>query len=333
MPERSEQDERRADWLMFLMALQSGTEDFEARIKAGWRGFRSNALADAEAMRRRMMRAVDNGVRGVALQGEFYASTHDWRKKQESRLGIFVGCTIAADGVYAAGRIFNANRGGALRAVNYAHRDLMRTTNRAIRPLGNIGNKGQRRNVINKTDATRRTSGKASGKSWLENIETALEYVVHIGTASALDMTYGTNSESVLRETARKVRMPVQRMKLSYLTHQRAVYRAGLGEMGHAGNAGHWALWLPASERRKAAPTGFAAKHIYQVKTQLQWESVRRSLKAKRPGSYLFSTGFHPGDTSYLFPVFVPLAAEAREDLRQRRQEFVERVKEKAASG
>ena len=72
---------------------------------------------------------------------------------------------------------------------------------------------------------------------------------------------------------------------------------------------------------------GFTGRHVSQVRTEADWDRVRRRLGHKRAGSFMFTTGFHVNDPGYLLPVPALLAHEAREVERQRRQRQLEHVR------
>jgi hypothetical protein len=95
----------------------------------------------------------------------------------------------------------------------------------------------------------------------------------------------------------------------------------------------NWLAYQPVTARAGLSPNGFGATYYATIKTQPEWEKIRLGLDHKRPGSYIFTTGFHVLDTTYLLPIPPLFLAAAVADQRKERQRFLEkkRKEEEAA--
>ena len=167
--------------------------------------------------------------------------------------------------------------------------------------------------------------------SWADNIIRAIEQSSYQMSAHFLDATAGMNALAALEETAEMFAPPAALLELSFKTHPRAAFRSGMGLIGRELEAASYVYFLPTAARADANPTGFGAQQHGKIRTARQWEGVRQSLDHKRPGSYVWTTGFHIGDKGYLLPIPPRFAAGAVAFERRDRQKWIERMAKRKA--
>ena len=174
----------------------------------------------------------------------------------------------------------------------------------------------------------------SSTASFIDNIIRALEQKVHQQSITMVDATAGPMAVEAVEEAAEMFEPVSPTLELSYLTHQRSTYRSTVAAMGRSFDSAwpeediNWLFYVPRTARAGLAPEGFTVQHYSQLKTAAEWEKVREGLDAKRPGSYIFTTGFHPGSAAYLLPIPPLFLAAAVADQRKERQRFLEKKKE-----
>jgi hypothetical protein len=165
-------------------------------------------------------------------------------------------------------------------------------------------------------------------ESWVENIIRNLDYYSHQALNPFVDaMVAGSLVDAVgaMEEAADGFEPPENALRLSHQTHTRAAVRSTLAKAGEAMDADAYLYYPPQGARAMATEASFATSHGYLIRTAEEWEGVRQKLDAKRPGSFIFSTGFHPGDRGFLIPIPAALIGAAYAIERRRRQKFLEK--------
>jgi hypothetical protein len=169
--------------------------------------------------------------------------------------------------------------------------------------------------------------------SWADNIIRAVEQATYQVSAHIIDATSGPNALAAIEETAELFTPPMQLLELSFMTHPRAAFRSGLGLIGRELDADSYVYHLPTEARANANPFGFGAAQHGKIRTAKEWERVRQNLDHKRPGSYVWTTGFHVGDKGYLIPIPPDKAEGAVAYERRERQKWLAKVEARKRAG
>jgi hypothetical protein len=167
-------------------------------------------------------------------------------------------------------------------------------------------------------------------ESWVENVVRNFDYYSHQALNPFVDAMAASAVADDLEAAAVGFAPPENALRLSFQTHARAAVRSTMKAAGDAMEAKHYMYYPPQAARAIAEPAGFAAEHGYQIRTTEEWAKVREALDQKRPGSFMFSTGFHVGDRGTLVPIPLALLAAAYEIERKRRQKWLEKQRAKA---
>jgi predicted HicB family RNase H-like nuclease len=165
-------------------------------------------------------------------------------------------------------------------------------------------------------------------ESWVENIIRNLDYYSHQALNPFVDaMVAGglVSAVEAMGEAAEGFDPPENALRLSHQTHTRAAVRSTLAKAGEAMESDAYLYYAPQGARATVTESSFATEHAYHIRTATEWEGVRTGLDAKRPGSFIFSTGFHPGDRGFLIPIPAALVGAAYAVERRRRQKFLEK--------
>jgi hypothetical protein len=175
----------------------------------------------------------------------------------------------------------------------------------------------------------------AATASFIDNVIRAVEQKTHQESMTIVDATAGPMAVEAAEEAAELFAPAAGGLEPAFLTHQRSTFRSTIAGMGRAFDSGwpeedvNWLYYQPITARAGLAPDGFGATHYALIRSQEEWEGVRKALDHTRPGSYIFTTGFHVNDTGYLLPIPPLLLAAAVADQRKERQRFLEKQKDK----
>jgi hypothetical protein len=336
-------------YLLWRAAMTGRTDEFEARLTRLWRRQRRRFREDGEMVRRALLakeRAMRRGVAAGFVKPSFgavepFRQTVDktlagWIDKEFRRLRLFPS-RRKRGAVEVFNRLWDTTKGGPKTIIEMAHDAARRGAVEASGPLSRYAaeaiNKRAARRLKNRIrHAAEKAPMGGHQQSWADNIVRALEQSKHQANMGFVDATSGLNPMSAVHEAITKFAPPLSILYLSYTTHPRAAYRSTMAAAGEAAEADSYVYYLPAGARAAAKPEGFGAEHYAQVRTVRQWEALRRKMKRKRPGSYIFTTGFHVGDRGYLLPVPALLLAAAREIERRRRQAWLEGIRERGGA-
>ncbi len=327
------EQEDRAMALLFL-AFASALDELEAEIRKGWEQFARAANADTQNTRGKLLgyvqdldfddQTLNSGYsQTLAVQNRFDSAARSWSEEQRGRLGIHKAKSRTGErsAVLVAGALLSAERGGAAKMTRSMDGHIDKLALSISRAIKDADPETAKR--IKGYAGKSRSGTVLSARSWVENIGLALESAIHVARAPIIDATTGPMRKVAVREAALKFSPPMQRLELSYKTHQRAAMRSALAEMGQTAGATSFLYYLPAMARGEVSADGFGASQYGKIRTAAAWDILRRKRGAKRAGSYIFSTGFHVGDLGYLLPVFPLLASSTVQHARQMRQEFL----------
>lgn len=337
-------------YLLWRNAMAGRTDEFEARINKMWRRYKRDALTDGANVRKALLaqerrllvqkgaKFIQPGMHTIApFRNTVDRTLASWIDKEFRRLRLFPGKDKRRS-IEVFNRLWDASKGGPKSIIEMSHDAARKGLIEASGPLSKhaaaaINKRAGRRLKANMRKAVDNAGRQLKGQqqSWADNIIRALEQAKHQAAMNFVDATSGLNPESAIHDAITKFKPPLGVLALSYLTHPRAAYRSTLAAGGEAAGAVDYMYYLPATARVAAEPHGFGAEHHAQIKSVRQWEALRRKRKQKRPGSFIFTTGFHVGDKGYLLPIPALLRDAAPEIERQERQKWVEALKEDAA--
>lgn len=320
--------------LLYRSIMTGATDDYSAKLNKSWREYSKRSLRDGEKVREAIrkevnaLRKVADGNGGIIKPGSralapFSTKTEKslawWIDREYTRLGIFP-TQSRKSAVSVFGEDFNSKRGGPAKTVDPASKAARDAIKQANRRLGLASDKDLEAALDSAADGV-----DLQRESWVDNIVRALEQARHQARASfSLDAISAPEPVSALTDAVNSFRIPSNLIELSYKTHPRAAYRSTMAAAAPAIGAEHFMYYLPADARADAAPNGFGASHHERIETAKTWEAIRRGLGHRRPGSFIFSTGFHPNDKGYLIPVPKTFLDIAREIARKARQKFLE---------
>ena len=341
---------KREAYLLWIAALTAGVDEFEAKIQADFERYMQGVNAGAEIARGRMERELRRGLefgpggsldarasRLISTRNKVDGHIWDWREKSLALLGLVAaGPTIrgADKTVEVFNRWYRVDLGGPAaraRSASGAAIDAISDAGRTVNRIGAIEPIPVEKAVLGAKSALYALLPGIVA-SLIDNPVRAIEQRAYQASISAVDATSGPMSEAAIADVGRRFTAPSGVLKASILTHQRAAFRSTVASFAAVAGAGAYVYYVPARERPRVAPTGFAASHYGMVKTEREWRGTMNALDHKRPGSYMFSTGFHVLDPGYLLPIPLGLLAVAREIERRRRQIFLERKRAEAGT-
>jgi hypothetical protein len=330
--------------------MAGATDEFEARIGREWGQLRREMERQAARVGAKLDRDLARTFRpieegGARLDSRAFAalSTREqgdkdiwqWLDGEYRRLRIWPA-RARKGAVEVNNRYYAYDRGLPKKLAGDASADAVKALRDAARPLKvSCGAYAQRKAEAAAEEAAEKHS-EGAAQSWLDNIVRALEQTAHQMSMAIVDATSGPATAGEFDTIAAKFTPNWNTLALSYLTHQRASFRAVLGEAGEAlaaalGEKQSYFLYhLPAAARVAAVEEGFAARHFSLIKTRQEWTKVLKGLGAKKPGSFPMTTGFHVGDRGYLLPIPPTMLADAREIERVKRQTFLLRLAKRA---
>lgn len=311
---------------LYKSAMAGKTDEWEADLASAWGKYEKGMLADGRRIRDGLIgdleriKTVDKvlqpedlktimGVRHKADQ-----TIWDWQNRQFERLRLWP----------------SRDRKGDLEVFNRAWK-ITDSTGQTI--VGKAFEKAKQAAEDAGVDGDELPDewNFSHVQSWADNIIRAIEQTSYQMSAHIIDATSGMNALAAIEETAEGFAPAVALMELSFTTHPRAAYRAGMGLIGREMEAESYVYYLPTTARANANPGGFGASQHGKIRTAKQWEKVRQSLDHKRPGSYVWTTGFHVGDKGYLLPIPPKHAAGAVAWERRDRQKWLERIAKRQA--
>lgn len=318
--------DERAMFALYKSAMAGKTDEWEAQLADDWRRYEKAMIADGQRIRDGLISDLDR-IKTVdkVLQPEDLTTITGVRNRADDTIWNWM------DRQYERLRLEpSRDRKGELEVFNRAW-DITDSTGATI-----VGKARE------KVDEAAEDAGIdpedipdefnfSHVQSWADNIIRAIEQAGHQMSAHIIDATAGTNALEAIEETAEMFAPPVSLIELAFKTHPRAAFRSGLGLIGRELEAESYVYHLPAAARADANPTGFGATQHGKIRTAKQWEGVRQSLDHKRPGSYVWTTGFHIGDRGYLIPIPPKMKRGAVEFERRERQKWLDRMEKRSA--
>jgi len=325
-------------YLLYRNSLAGACDEFEAEITRDWRALERRMRRDGVELQARISRSLRKlrlrggtldarAVRSLQVQAACDRDIWRWMDKQRRALRLIPSQSGGRGTVEVMNRRWRFDRGAPRALIQASHRRALAAVKEAAGPLGRVyGAQGKRmaRRFVQRAQAADGRFADGASRSWADNVIRALEQSAHQASMALVDATSGPTTEAAILRTAAKFSPPLGVLALSYLTHQRAAFRATIGEAGHAVEARHYLYYLPAGARAGAAPGGFGAGHYAAIRTEREWQSVERKRKRKRPGSYLFTTGLHVGDCGFLLPIPALMLGAARAVERRNRQRYID---------
>ena len=340
------EDSRAEAWAAYFGVLALGVDEFEARIQGEYRVFEAVVNQAAKKTRRGLARAVAGLPDAIdpwadkVLAARAASDTVLWEFKGrvQSELGI-VNSTAKEDPeavVEVMNRRYRLDRGGPAAIIGEAQGEAAGVVRKAAKVVKKAAPAAAAEMAALNAglDDALESGDYSSTASFIDNIIRALEQKVHQQSMAMVDATAGPMAVEAVEEAAEMFEPVSPTLELSYLTHQRSTYRSTVAAMGRSFDSAwpeediNWLFYVPRTARAGLAPEGFTVQHYSQLKTAEEWEAVRMAEGAKRPGSFIFTTGFKPGSVAYLLPIPPLFLAAAIADQRKERQRFLDKKRE-----
>lgn len=328
----------REQWLLYRDALTGRSDEWEAKIQSYWNRYLRDAQTRAQHMRSDISESLrkaftkDEYIKPSLMKVDAFRKTADtdiwrWMDGELQHLGFR---RAPGKGLDVYNEIWARSRGAKtiMEQATEAGRGTVKGGAVVVRKIPGGG-----RIADDMEDGAEDTTGLRDTQvdSWMDNIIRAYQQAAYIASAAIMDATSGPNALSAVSEFTRQWDLPENVLELSFTTHPRATYRATVAQAARKAGIDDYLYYLPASARHSAAPTGFGAQHHLLIRSAAAWDNTRRALGHKKPGSYIFTTGFHVGDKGVLLPVPPMLRAAAVAEERKVRQGFLDRVRKRAS--
>jgi hypothetical protein len=310
---------------IYKTAMAGHTDEWEAQLTSDWARFAKGAETYGRKIRDGLIADVERiknvdkvlGPEDLTTIMDIRARTDetlwDWQANQFRRLGLWPSKDEKAE-LEVFNRYWNITDSTGATMVGKAREKIEEAAKSADIDPDDISDEWDESHVT----------------SWADNVIRAIEQATHQMSAHILDATSGVNALEALEETAEMFEPPMQILELSFTTHPRAAFRTGLGLIGREMEAEEYVYHLPTAARTDADPFGWGANQHGKIRTAAEWEDIRQSMDHKRPGSYVWSTGFHVGDRGYLLPIPPDKAEGAVAWERRERQKWLERLRKRA---
>jgi hypothetical protein len=357
VPEADDAEEQRRDreeaWAAYYAALANGVNEFEARIQGDWVKFNRAVERRARKARKGMADALSDLPDTVDPAADDVLAV---RAESDEHLWEFLTGVVAVLGISEDRRrvddpeqtieVFNRrykiDTGGPAAVIGAAKSEALDIADEATK----IAKRTLRADPASTARAAKLAAldqglegawdadDSAAAASYVDNIIRALEQKVHQQSIAVVDATAGAHEAEAVTEAAELFDPVTPTLEASFLTHQRAAFRSTLADMGRTFERAWpeedigWMYYEPVTARADLAPSGFGASHFGLIRTAEEWEAIRQGMDRSRPGSFIFTTGFHINSTGYLIPIPATLAGVAREKARRERQKFLEKKRE-----
>jgi hypothetical protein len=311
--------DERALYGLYKAAMAGKTDEWEAQLAADWAKYEKAMLSDGQRIRDGLLadlnriKTVDKVLQPedlrtiLAVRNRADNTIWDWQNRQMERLRLWPSKRGDTE---VFNRLWDTTDSTGQTIIRKARIKIEETAQEA---------------GVDPDDLADDWDG-SQVQSWADNIIRAIEQVSYQMSAHVIDATSGMNALEAIEETAEKFVPPAALLELCFTTHPRAAFRSGLGLIGREMEAESYVYYLPPAARADANPFGFGSAQHGKIRTPEQWEGVRQGLDHERPGSYVWTTGFHVGDKGYLLPVPPKYTAGAVAFERRERQKWLERM-------